>query len=276
MTLEQAILDVLSQSTLPLKASDITKLVKPLVGRAATPKTVVAALTSLVASAVLNGIGGKPQPFYTLQSLESAAAAMLQRSIHAAKKEQSAVKLKLKLPLALQAHFESALARLFAAGAAFVLPGTKRLVFTRRPKPSELLDAAKRRALQKILDGVNGLRPQAATLADFIAWLDAEPAAAVAVPGEAELRRWYEQDRVRSSTVMILIPQTFARYAAWAAELGRAADSQVLRNLIETLYNNGCVLLEPCERPQDLPEHERAMLVPMSLGPPGYSWCWVA
>ncbi len=123
---------------------------------------------------------------------------------------------------------------------------------------------------------MNGLRPQAATLADFIAWLDAEPAASVAVPGEAELHRWYEQDRVRSSTVMIPIPQTFARYAAWAAELGRAADSQVLRNLIETLYNNGCVLLEPCERPQDLPEHERAMLVPMSLGPPGYSWCWVA
>ncbi len=137
---------MLSQSTLPLKASDITKLVKPLVGRAATPKTVVAALTSLVASAVLNGIGGKPQPFYTLQSLESAAAAMLQRSIHAAKKEQSAVKLKLKLPLALQAHFESVLAQLVAAGAAFVLPGTKRLVFAKRPKPSELLDAAKRRA----------------------------------------------------------------------------------------------------------------------------------
>ena len=66
------------------------------------------------------------------------------------------------------------------------------------------------------------------------------------------------------------------RYEAWAEERGGMADSQVLRNLLETLYNNGLILLEPCERPQDLPEQERAMLVPMSLGPPGYSWCWIS
>lgn len=281
MTLEHAILAVLGKAKLPLKASDITKLVKPLVGRAATPKAVVVALTALVSSAALNGISGKPQPLYTTQSLESAAAAMLQHGIHAAKNAQPAAKLKGKLPEALQPHFEPALEQLVATGAAFVLPGAKRFVFAGRPKPSALLDAAKRRALQKILDGVNGARPQAATLAEFIAWLDAEPAAvptqaAAAVPGEAELQQWYALDRVRSSTVMIPIPQTFARYAAWAAERGQAADSQVLRNLIEMLYNNGRLLLEPCERPQDLPEHERAMLVPMSLGPPGYSWCWIA
>ena len=281
MTLEHAILAVLGKAKLPLKASDITKLVKPLVGRAATPKAVVVALTALVSSAALNGISGKPQPLYTTQSLESAAAAMLQHGIHAAKNAQPAAKLKGKLPEALQPHFEPALEQLVATGAAFVLPGAKRFVFAGRPKPSALLDAAKRRALQKILDGVNGVRPQAATLAEFIAWLDAEPAAvptqaAAAVPGEAEIQQWYALDRVRSSTVMIPIPQTFARYAAWATERGQAADSQVLRNLIEMLYNNGRLLLEPCERPQDLPEHERAMLVPMSLGPPGYSWCWIA
>lgn len=281
MTLEHAILAVLGKAKLPLKASDITKLVKPLVGRAATPKAVVVALTALVSSAALNGISGKPQPLYTAQSLESAAAAMLQHGIHAAKNAQPAAKLKGKLPEALQPQFEPALEQLVATGAAFVLPGAKRFVFAGRPKPSALLDAAKRRALQKILDGVNGVRPQAATLAEFIAWLDAEPAAvptqaAAAVPGEAEIQQWYALDRVRSSTVMIPIPQTFARYAAWAAERGQAADSQVLRNLIEMLYNNGRLLLEPCERPQDLPEHERAMLVPMSLGPPGYSWCWIA
>ncbi|MFN0080672.1 MAG: hypothetical protein ACKVY0_29740 [Prosthecobacter sp.] len=284
MTLEHAILDTLSKATLPLKASEITKLIKPLVGRAATPKAVAAALEAFAASTALNRISGKPQPLYTTQSLKSAAAALLQHCIHAAKKEQPAAKLKLKLPAALQAHFESALAQLSADGAVFVLPGVKRLVYARKPKPSELLDAAKRRALQKILDGVNGVRSQTATLADFMAWLDAEPAAVVppqaetgtAVPDAANLREWYEQDRVRSSTMMIPLPLTFARYAAWAAERGAAANSQVLRNLIEELYNNGSALLEPCERPQDLPEHERAMLVPMSLGPPGYSWCWIA
>ena len=275
MTLEHAILDALSRAPLPLKAADITKLVKPLAGRAATSKTVAAALNALTTSAALNCIPGKPQSLYTTQNLASAAASMLRHSIHQAKKEQPAAKLKLKLPLALQSHFENALAQLIANGAAYVLPGTKRLVFAGRPKPSALLDTAKRRALQNILDGVNPVRTQSVTLSDLIAWLDAEPAAA-AVPGEAELQRWYEQDRVRSSTVMIPLPQTFAHYAAWAAERGQTADSQVLRNLIETLYNNGRLLLEPCERPQDLPEHERAMLVPMSLGPPGYSWCWIA
>jgi hypothetical protein len=84
------------------------------------------------------------------------------------------------------------------------------------------------------------------------------------------------QDAVRSSTMMIPIPRTFDRYAAWANERGGLADSQVLRNLLEMLYNQGRILLEPCERPQDLPEHERSLLVPMSLGPPGYSWCWIA
>lgn len=283
MTLEQAILDVLGKATLPLKASEITKLVKPLAGRAATPKTVAAALAALVASAALNGISGKPQPLYTTQSLESTAVAMLKQCIHAAKKVQPAAKLKLKLPAVLQAHFESALARLVTNGTAFVLPGMKRLVYARKPQPSELLDAAKRRALQKILDGVNAVRVPAATLADFIAWLDAAPATAVvstpaaaAMPDEATLRAWYERDRARSSTMMIPLPQTFAHYEAWALERGGTADIQALRNLIEALYNAGHILLEPCERPQDLPDHERALLVPMSLGPPGYSWCWIA
>ena len=275
MTLEHAILDALSRAPLPLKAADITKIVKPLAGRAATSKTVAAALDALATSAALNCIPGKPQTLYTTQNPASAAVSLLRHSIHQANKEQSAAKLKLKLPLALQSHFEGALAQLTAIGAAYVLPGTKRLVFAGRPKPSAFLDAAKRRALQKIFDGVNAVRTQRVTLPDLIAWLDAEPAVA-AVPGEAELQRWYEQDRVRSSTVMIPVPQTFAHYAAWAAERGQVADSQVLRNLIETLYNNGRILLEPCEKPQDLPQHERAMLVPMSLGPPGYSWCWIA
>ncbi|MDZ4402868.1 hypothetical protein [Prosthecobacter sp.] len=288
MTLEHAIHEALNQAVLPLKASDITKLVKPLVGRAATPKAVVAALESLVATGALNriaaGTSGKPQPLFTPRSSESATAALLKQYVHLAKKEQPAAKLRTKLPEALLPHFEGALAQLVAAGDAFVLPGAKRLVFARKPKPSELLDAAKRRALQKMLDAANSVRSQAATLADFITWLDGDchagldspPIKAVILPDEAILRSWYDLDRLRSSTMMIPIPQTFARYEAWAAELGGAADSQVLRSLIETLYNNGHLLLEPCERPQDLPEQESALLVPMSLGPPGYSWCWLS
>lgn len=288
MTLEHAIQEALSQAVLPLKASDITKLVKPMAGRAATPKAVSAVLESLAATGALNriaaGASNKPQPLFTSLSSESATASLLKQCVHAAKKEQPAAKLKTKLPAVLLPHFEEALAQLVSTGDSFVLPGAKRLVCARKPKPSELLDAAKRRALQKILDAANSVRSQAATLADFITWLDEDrpaglaspPIKAVIVPDEAILRSWYDLDRLRSSTMMIPIPRTFARYEAWAAERGGAADSQVLRSLIETLYNNGHLLLEPCERPQDLPEQERALLVPMSLGPPGYSWCWLS
>jgi len=284
MTLEDAILDALKSAAAPLKAAQIIKLVKPGIGRAATPKNVAAVLEALVTSGSLNRIAAGAAALFTALSPEQAATAMLKPLIHAAKKEQPAARLKLKLHPTLQPHFESALTELTAAGDAFVLPGAKRLVYAQKPRPSALLSATQRRALQKLLDGVNPARPQAATLKDFIAWLDAEtPASAkppqmpvVASPDEALLHEWYMQDAVRSSTMMIPIPRTFERYTAWAAASGSTADSQVLRNLIETLYNNGRVLLEPCERPQDLPEHERSLLVPMSLGPPGYSWCWIA
>ena len=284
MTLEYAIQEALSRSELPLKAAEIVKLIKPAVGRAATPKAVSAVIESLSSAGALNSIAegtrSKPQPLYTPHSLETAAAALLKHWLHASKKEQQAVKLKAKLPTGLLPCFEVALDSLVSAGAAFVLPGAKPLVYAHKPQPSELLDAPLRRSLQKVLQAVNTVRTPPASLDDLIAWLDAAPPAppieAICIPEEADLRAWYDLDRIRSSSVMIPIPQTFARYQAWAAERGGAADSQVLRNLIETLYINGHLLLEPCERPQDLPDHERALLVPMSLGPPGYSWCWIS
>lgn len=285
MTLEHAIQDALSRSELPLKAAEIAKIVKPAVGRTATPKTVAAALEALSSSGALNcidaGTRSKPAPLFTPHSLETAAAALLKLWVHAASKEQQAMKLKAKLPAGLQPFFEAALDHLVATGAAFVLPWAKPLVFAHKPQPSQLLGATLKRSLQKVLQTVNSVRTPPATLDNLIAWLDAAPppppsVEPVGIPEESELRAWYDLDRLRSSTVMIPIPQTFARYQAWAAERGRVADSQVLRSLIETLYNNGRLLLEPCERPQDLPDHERALLVPMSLGPPGYSWCWIS
>ncbi len=248
------------------------------------PKAVAAVLEALSSSGTLNSIAAgtrsKPLPLFTPHSLETATAALLQHWVHAASKEQQVVKLRAKLPAGLQPCFEAALDSLVAAGAAFVLPGAKPLVYAHKPQPSELLDATLRRSLQKVLQAVNTVRTPPASLDDLVAWLDASPSAppvaTICAPEEADLRTWYELDRIRSSSVMIPIPQTFARYQAWAAERGGVADSQVLRNLIETLYINGYLLLEPCERPQDLPDHERALLVPMSLGPPGYSWCWIS
>lgn len=289
MTLEDAILEVLRSAPLPLKAAEITKRAKPLAGKLAAPKTVAALLATMSEAGSLRriaaGTATKADPLFTLLSDEEAAAAWLQHGISSAKKEQEAAKWRAKLPAGLQPHFETALARLTAQGRAFVLPGAKRLVYASKPGPSAFLTAAQRKAVQKILDQANSVRSTPAMLEDFIAWLDEEqggtqaptptPSGLPPSLDAALLREWYDQDRARSSTMMIPIPQTFARYEAWAQAQGGAADSQVLRNFMEGLYNNGLVLLEPCERPQDLPAHERAMLVPMSLGPPGWSWCWV-
>jgi len=287
MNLEELILTALKQSASPLKAPQITKLVKPQAGRAASPKGMKAALTALETAASLSVIMAGKSALYTTMDLESATAALLKPLIHAAKTPPQAAKLRTKLPPSLHLHFDAALGRLATQGEAFVMPGAKRFVHARRPQPSQLLDAAKRRALQKVFDAVNEVRSLPVMLEDFIAWLDGElpPATPSALPGdktmillpdEMLLRSWYAEDHARSSTLMIPIPRTMERYSGWAAGRGGTADCQALRNLLETLYNNGLILLEPCERPQDLPESERAMLVPMSLGPPGYSWCWIA
>lgn len=286
MNLDDLILRTVTDAGLPLKATQVAKLVKPQAGRMAAPKTVAAALDALAAAGRLNCIPAGKTPLFTTLGPGTAAEALLRPLIHAAKQPPQAAKLRAKLPPALQTHFEAALNELVAQGAAFVMPGVKRQVRARRPRPSELLDATKRRALQKMLDEINALRGTPLTLADFASWLDddapvkpdssaVEPPKAAPPPDAELLREWYEQDRLRSSTMMVAIPCTFERYAAWAAESGSVADSQALRNLMTELYNHGRILLEPCERPQDLPEHERAMLVPLSLGPPGYSWCWI-
>lgn len=311
MTLEDLALQVLGSAELPLKSSDVANRAKAVAGKQAAPKAVAAALDALVGAGrvacFMAGTSARPQAFYTPLSLERAAAALLKPHIHRAKKAPEAAKLKAKLPPSLHTHFEPALTLLTAAGDAFIGTGAKRLVHARAPLPSSLLSAPQRKAVQKALDAVNAARTPALTLEDFLAWVDgASPAAAAPAPlpaasgaelppapapapgrggaveaqpaalTEALLQEWYTADRLRSPTVMIPIPQTFARYAAWAQAHDIPADSQVLRNFMEGLYNNGLILLEPCERPQDLPAHERAMLVPMSLGPPGWSWCWAA
>ena len=159
MTLEDAIQDVLNRSELPLKAAAVAKLAKPMIGRTATPKAVAAALELMSAAGRLNRIvAGAVPPFFTTHGLEAVTVAWLKQCIQASKKEQPAAKLKSKLPAALQTHFETALGQLVGEGDAFVLPGAHQLVCARRPKPSELLSAVQRRALQKILDVANAAR----------------------------------------------------------------------------------------------------------------------
>lgn len=289
MNLEALILVEITHTDQPLKAAQIVKRVKAQAGRAATPKAVAAVLETLAASGRVTCIcAGNATRWFTTHSFEIVAAALLRPLIQKAKKPLLATKLRTKLPAALQPHFAAALNALVTQGDAFVPAGEVRLIYARRPKPSELLSAAQQRALQKIFDGINAFRSRSATLTDFVAWLDEETSGlraetssarvteSLAQPDEALLHEWYELDRRHSSTVMVPIQHTFARYLAWATAQDSRADSQILRNVLSALYNEGRILLEPCERPQDLPEHERELLVPMSLGPPGRCWCWSA
>lgn len=293
MTLEEVLLQVLSAAAEPLTAALIAKQAKA----ALPPKTTKAALDLALNSLVTSGrvlrfpkkAGAATQVHTSLPALE-AATQWLHSEIHVAKKPPEAAKLRQQLAPLLREHFEPALAALATAGQVWVI-GPKRLLHTQPPRPSSLLTATQKKAVEKALADLSSARAHPLTWADFAAWVDqqtphaAAPQATVSAPEpqappvlcpEASLlRAWYDADRLRSSTMMIPIPQTQARYAAWAQEKGGLSDIQVLRNFMQELYNNGLILLEPCERPQDLPEHERAMLVPMSLGPPGWSWCWL-
>ena len=115
-------------------------------------------------------------------------------------------------------------------------------------------------------------------LEDLLAWLDAEAPQAAAEPGPApeptphQLRQWHEADRAKSSSAMIPIHHTWKHYETWATGQGLKADVVDFRQAMEAMYNAGSAMLEPHERPQDLPESERHLQVPLSLGPPGYYW----
>jgi|GEM_PF-789250 len=304
MISESLLLELLDASTAPLTAPALLKLARTCAGRGVKKEQVEAHLAALVQAGrvftiVLNG-KKPPQPSYTTHSLDETAAQMLHARLHASAVPLKAAALRMKLPIVLRPHFESALGLLQARGQAFYLPKATPLLLARAPRPADLLDAATTRRLRLLVDQANQLRATPTTLEELLAWLDGE--APSVLPGNqlkpelqsdqlqddgllntvAEcppltpelLRQWYAHDQQRSSTSMIRIVQTWRHFQAWAAAHGAKADRQELRRMIETLYNDGQILLEPCERPQDLTEEERALLVPLALGPPGCFWSW--
>ena len=217
---------------------------------------------------------------YTVHEDAVITAHLLEHWVRSAKKPLKLPDLRKKLAPALHAHFDAAFEGLLAQQRLFLLPKAIPLVLVTRPSARDLLDTAMLRRLRLLVQQVNGVRSSALTVEDLILWLDgAAPATADKPLAELTpelLREWYEADARRSSTRMVPLPQTWARYAAWAAGQAQAADVQRFRSMIERLYNEGVIWLEPCECPQDLPEEERALLVPLAIGPPGYAWSWAS
>ena len=191
-------------------------------------------------------------------------------------------KLKTALPKSLRPWFDEALERLIMHGLAFWLPGGQ-LILPRPVRSSDVLLGVTVNQLKKMLLAVNRHRSEPRSLADLLQWLDAgssptlaaspgpPPATAAKLTPEL-LHQWYHTDRAKSGSAMIPVPHTWKHYETWASTQGLHADIVDFHQALEALYNSGSAMLEPCERPQDLPEDERRLQVPLSIGPPGYYW----
>lgn len=280
--LPTALLDVLHQSPLPLTLAEVVKQLRVVVwAKVAKKEAVLAALAGLTSARALQMNPRKPTELsYTVHEDAAITAHLLEHWVRSAKKPLKLTVLWNKLAPALHAQFDEAFRGLLVQRRLFLLPKAIPLVMAERPSVRDMLDKATLRRLRILMEQVNGLRGAALTVEDLILWLDgAAPAAADKPLAELTpelLREWYEADARRSSTRMVPLPQTWAHYAAWADAHAQVPELQRFRSMIERLYNEGQIWLEPCEYPQDLPEEERALLVPLAIGPPGFAWSWAS
>ena len=280
--LSAALSDLLNQSPLPLTLAELVKQLRGVVGaKAAKKDAVLAALAGLTNVRSLPMNPRKPAELsYTVQDEAAITSHLLEHWVRSAKKPLKLTVLWNKMPPALHPQFDEVFRGLLVQRRLFLLPKAIPLVQATRITVRDTLDKATLRRLGLLMMQVNGVRGTALTVEDLILWLDgAAPATADKPLAELTpelLREWYEADARRSSTRMVPLPQTWAHYAAWAADHAQVADVQRFRSMIERLYNEGVIWLEPCECPQDLPEEERALLVPLAIGPPGYAWSWAS
>ncbi len=280
--LPSALLDLLNQSPLPLTLAELVKRIRAVMGaKSAKKEMVLAALAGLTSVRALPMNPRKlAELSYTLHQDAAITAHLLEHWVRSAKKPLKLPDLRKKLAPVLQAQFDAAFESLVSQRRLFLLPKAVPLVLATRPSARDLIDMAMLRRLRLLVQQVNAVRSSELTLEGLLEWLDGAPPVVVA-DSSAELtpellREWYEADARRSSTRMVPLPQTWAQYSAWTAAHAQVPDLQRFRSMIERLYNEGQIWLEPCEYPQDLPEEERALLVPLAIGPPGFAWSWAS
>jgi hypothetical protein len=280
--LPAALLDLLHQSPLPLTLAEVVKQLRVVVGaKVAKKEAVLAALAGLKSARALPVNPRKlAELSYTVHEDAAVSAHLLEQWVRSAKKPLKLPDLRKKLAPVLQAQFNAVFEGLLAQQRLFLLPKAVPLVLATRPSARDLIDAATLRRLRLLVQQVNAVRSSELTVEGLIEWLDGSAHAPVAESSTELtpelLREWYEADASRSSTRMVPLPQTWAHYAAWADAHTQVPELQRFRSMIERLYNEGQIWLEPCEYPQDLPEEERALLVPLAIGPPGFAWSWAS
>jgi hypothetical protein len=271
--LESQLLTVLREQRLPLTAAQLSKqLPQP-----AKSKVITAALDNLSRCGQLYAFTQGKGTAFTLKPPLDLSADALAEIIAAESNAVLPAKLKSSLANALRPWFDEALARLIVQGRAYWLPkGKQRLVQAEPVRPSDLLSAKQRTALSTLLIELNRRRRTPRTLDQFLAWLDDDstlsPSSQAPVPTLTQLIEWYALDRATTSASMLEIPHTWKRYQAWSALQGQTASTELFRDALQQFYNENQIALEPCERPQDLDREQRALLVPLALGPAGFYW----
>lgn len=281
MDLRTALLEAAQTAPEPLTAAQLKKRAN----LPAKPTALKGVLDDLAQAGRLHAFTSGATTAYSAAHPQELAASALAEIASKLAGAASPASLKTQLPKSLRPWFDEALARLVVKGQLWwLISGKTRLLSRTPPRPSDLLSKTQTAALEKLLVQVNQSRQTPRTLAQLRAWLDdelptAEAAAAkriVATPTAGvtaeQLLEWYAADRARSSSSMIPIPQTWRRYTAWAEANDLQPSPDNFRRMLKSLYDEGRVILEPCERPQDLPESERSLQVSMAFGPPGYYW----
>ena len=278
MDLPNTLLELLQRAPEPLTAAQLARQLP-----SKTPaKTVAARLADLAAAGrVIAFTQGRSTAYATRACADLCAEALALR-LPLITQPTAPAKLKTALPKSLRPWFDEALERLIMHGLAFWLPGGQ-LILPRPVRSSDVLLGVTVNQLKKMLLAVNRHRSEPRSLADLLQWLDAgssptlaaspgpPPATAAKLTPEL-LHQWYHTDRAKSGSAMIPVPHTWKHYETWASTQGLHADIVDFHQALEALYNSGSAMLEPCERPQDLPEDERRLQVPLSIGPPGYYW----
>lgn len=277
MDLRTALLEAAKASPEPLTAAQLKKLAKV----SAKPAALKGVLDDLAQAGLLHAFTSGATTAYCVNHPQELAANALAAIASQLPGATSPASLKAKLPKSLRPWFDEAQARLVVKGQLWwLIKGKTRLLTPAPPRPSELLTKTQTAALEKLVVQINHTRQTPLTLTALLAWLDGDstaPVAAETVGAPAtltaeQLIEWYVADRARSSSSMIPIPQTWLRYAAWAQANDLQANPDNFRAVLKSLYDEGRIILEPCERPQDLPDQERSLQVPMAFGPPGYYW----
>jgi hypothetical protein len=286
MDIQPLIYECIAQATAPITAAEIAPALQAKTTTKSKPKALAAALTALADAGRITALKslrtGTTATCYTTQKPSILATAALAQVITALPTALPMTKLKALLRKPLRPWFDEALGHLIVHGSAYyVTRGKTRLVQPHPPKPSELLIGPALAQTKKLLEAANRRRKTPRSISDFLAWLDAEDSEPIHIiqrpkPRRAitaeQLRAWHQADAARSSSSMVPIPQTFARYQTWSQTAGEAPDADLFKRALRDLYDSGIVMLEPHERPQQLPADERDLQVPMSLGPPGYYW----